>query len=235
MAKTLSNLRASFLAKINQTSSNHDFQSDYTNIDIYLNEAYLKIAKETGVCRFREALTLTASDADYLIGTDVLATVNNPRILRILDHQSFPLTKITEGQFSLLSDSSGDPQQWTEIYTYSGSPTAMVRTINFWPTPNAATVLHLICEIIPSELSSTTDVPIWDEVFGLHTIIADVALAEALKALGDMRYAAYDFVQDKRVREMKRFVSNERMPDYRDPGPKLPRTGAGIKNIVDYP
>lgn len=243
MAKTLTNLRALFLNKINQESDNHDFGTgtDYTRIDIFLNEAYREIMKITGVGQFRESLTLTVSDAEYIIGTDILTTVNNPRILRIVDYKDYPLTKLTEAEFSLYSTSdSGNPTLWAMIHTYSGSPTAMVRTVNFYPKPNSAEVLYLICEILPAELSATTDVPIWDEVFGLHNIIASVAAAKALMSIGDARFVNYEVAQDKDVREMKLLVAVERAGDNREPGPTLKRNAPSNmpfhrNGVIDYP
>jgi len=190
--------------------------------------------KETGAGRYREILTLTVSDGAYVIGTDILTTVNNAKILQIVDHENAPLNKITEAEFTTRSASSGTPLEWCIISSYSGTPTAQVRTVNFWPTPNAAEDLYLICEILPTELSSTTDIPIWDESLGLHNIIADVAAAKALLSLGDAKYAAYDIRQDAKVREMRLSVANEWMPSNRDPGPGMKRTGR-IQQVIDYP
>lgn len=218
MSKTLSNLRTLFLNKLNQASNNHDFGSDYTIIDSFLNEAYVEICQETGVLRYKEALTLTPSTASYIIGTALLTSYSTARILDIVDYNSRPLDKITEEQYLQYSVATGTPAAWTISHSYSGSPIQMVRTLFFYPTPNSAEVFYLICQIMPTELSATTDIPIWNEVYAQHNIIAEVAAAKALKVLGDMRYSAYEVSKDEFVRKMRKRVEEEWMPSNRDTG-----------------
>ena len=233
MSKTLTNLRSLFLDKINQSSSNHDFGSDYTIIDRFLNEAYLEIGQETDVFEIREALAQVAAQANYIIGTDVFASVNNPLIKDIVDYENHYLNKITPAQYSLRPASSGTPYEWTIISSYSGSPTAEVRTLYLYPTPSGTDTLYLVAEIIPDELSATTDVPIWDEVYSLHNIVADVAVAKALHAIGDLRFASYSVEGDAKVRRMRSRVMQERDSYNRDPGPVLQR--AQTRGVTDYP
>jgi hypothetical protein len=242
MSLTLAELETRFLRKINEESTNHPFGSDLTTIDGYINDAYREIAIETGVCTSQATLTTAAGTANYAIsGISGIGSVNAPNIPRkngIVYPTYYALIWIDNSTYDMQVSSSDDPTHWTIKYTYTGSPATQVQFIYLYPTPSSVISLIINYSFIPGVLSASTDIPLWSEAFGLHDLIADVAARMALKALGDVRYQAYEISSDVGVIKMKDRVIHSILNEVIDGGPRLLRVESTPYNYsgkYDYP
>ncbi len=196
-------LRVTHAIGIDAATANSATSQEYTLFLSWLNEGVVEFLRKTKVFKRTAALSVTASQGDYTLDSDILAfedvtytpASGEQSILRQIDSAQIRERRI------LGSDTTADPQ----LFAYEG------QTIMLYPLPRSSSdTLHIVYVPRPAALATTADTPSATANGGVpaeyHPVIEDYVKFKAAQNANDQASqngAAFKALFDQGVIEAK--------------------------------